>query len=156
MPRGFVPAGDTCRGATKVVNHGDEFDDEDHPHRAVTAAIIGAAIKVQKALGPGLLEHAYNACLAHALRLDGHKAMQEVRLDITYEGLCIPNAYIMDLVVDEKVIVEIKTVDRFSDAHFAQLNSYLRFSKLEVGLLLNFRIWPLREGGIKRVINTHT
>ena len=61
----------------------------------------------------------------------------------------------MDLVVDDHVIVEIKTVDRFSDAHFAQLNSYLRFSKLEVGLLLNFRTWPLREGGIKRVINTH-
>ena len=66
-----------------MVDHGGEFEEEDHPHRAVTAAIIGAAIKMQKALGPGLLEHAYNACLAHALRLDGHKAMQEVRLDIT-------------------------------------------------------------------------
>ncbi len=87
-----------------MVDHGDGFDDEDLPHRAVTAAIIGAAIKVQKALGPGVLAHAYNACLAHALRLDGHKAMQEVRLDITYEGLCIPNAYIMDLVVDDHVI----------------------------------------------------
>lgn len=62
----------------------------------------------------------------------------------------------MDLVVDDKVIVETKTSDRFNEAHFAQLNSYLRFSTLEVGLLLNFRIWPLREGGIKRIINTRT
>ncbi len=122
----------------------------------VTEAILGAAIRVQKALGPGLLEDAYKVCLAHALRLDGHKALQEVRLDITYEGLCIPNAYSLDIVVDDKVVVEAKTMERFNDAHFAQLNSYLRFSGLEVGLLLNFRTWPLKEGGIKRVINSHT
>lgn len=75
-----------------MVNHWAELDDEDHPHMELTAAIIGAAIKVQKSLGPGLLENAYNACLAYSLRLDGHKALQEVRLDITYEGLCVPNA----------------------------------------------------------------
>jgi GxxExxY protein len=133
-----------------------EHQGENHPHMDVTEAILGAAIRVQRALGPGLLEDAYKVCLAHALRLDGHKALQEVRLDITYEGLCIPNAYSLDIVVDDKVVVEAKTIDRFNDAHFAQLNSYLRFSGLEVGLLLNFRIWPLKEGGIKRVINSRT
>jgi GxxExxY protein len=128
---------------------------DEHPHMDVTDAIIGAAIKVQNALGPGVLEEAYKACLAHALRLDGHKALREVRLDLTFEGLVIPNAYVMDVVVEDKVVVEAKTVDRFNDVHIAQLNSYLRFSSMEVGLLLNFRSWPLKEGGIKRIINTH-
>jgi len=91
----------------------------------VTESVTGAAIKVQKALGPGLLEEAYKDCLAHALRLDGHKALREVRLGLTYEGLLIPNAYIMDLVVDDKVVVD-------------------------------FRIQPLKDGGIKRVINAHS
>jgi GxxExxY protein len=104
---------------------------------------------------PYVVTSSYKECLAHALRLDGHKALREVRLDVTYEGLCLPNAYVMDLVVDDKVVVEAKTVDRFNDVHFAQLNSYLRFSSLEVGLLLNFRTWPLKDGGIKRVINAH-
>jgi GxxExxY protein len=139
-------------GAGMTSHWGDQQGDE-HPHMDVTEAILGAAIRVQKSLGPGLLEEAYKVCLAHALRLDGHKVRLEVRLDITFEGLCVPNAYIMDLVVDDKIVVEIKTVDRFCDAHFAQVTSYLRFSGLAVGLLLNFRAWPLKDGGIKRIIH---
>ena len=84
---------------------GEDWGD-DYPHRDITEAIIQAAIRLQKSLGPGLLEDAYKICLAHALRLDGHKALREVHLDITYEGLCGPNAYIMDIVVDDKVVVE--------------------------------------------------
>ena len=136
--------------------HWGEHQGEEHPHKEVTAAIIGAAIRVQRSLGPGLLEDAYKACLAHALRLDGLNVLREVHLDITYEGLCIPNAFIMDLVVDDQVVVEAKTVERFNDAYFAQLNSYLQFSGLEVGLLLNFRIWLLKDGGIKRVVKSRT
>ena len=83
-------------------------------------------------------------------------ALREVQLDITYEGLCVPNAYLMDIVVDQKVIVEVRTVDRFIDAHLAQLNSYLYFAGIEVGLLFNFRIWPLKQDGFKRVINTRS
>ena len=134
--------------------HWGEDWGEDYPHRDITEAILLAAIRVQKALGPGLLEDAYKVCLAHALRLDGHKALREVHLDITYEGLCVTNAYIMDLVVDDKVLVEAKTVESFTDVHFAQVNSYLQFSGLEVGLLLNFRSWPLKDGGIKRIIHS--
>jgi GxxExxY protein len=118
-----------------------------HPHMEVTEAIIGAAIRVQKALGPGLLEEPYKLCLAHTLR--------EVRLDVTYQDLYIPNAYVLDLVVDGKVVVEGKTVDCLKDVHVGQVNSHLRFSELEVGLLLNFRAWPLKEG-LKRVVNTKT
>ena len=132
---------------------GEDWGD-DYPHRDITEAIIQAAIRLQKSLGPGLLEDAYKVCLAHALRLDGHRAFREVHLDITYEGLCVPNAYIMDLVVDDKVVVEAKAIEKFSDVNFAQLNSYLHFSSFEVGLLLNFHAWPLKDGGIKRLINT--
>lgn len=141
------------RGVAGMRHNMDNFS-EDYPHMEITGAIIGAAIKVQKSLGPGLLENAYKFCLAHQLMLDGYKVAQEVHLDIVYEGLCIPNAYIMDLAIDNKVVVEIKAVERFVDAHYAQVNSYLRFSNMEIGLLINFRAWPIKSGGIKRVINT--
>ena len=114
----------------------------------------GGAEGRRKRSGPGLLEDAYKLSLAHALRQDAHRLLREVRLDITWEGLSISHAYTMDLVVDDKVVVEAKTVEKFADAHFAQVNSYLYFSGLEVGLLLNFRAWPLREGGIRRIVNT--
>lgn len=127
---------------------------EDYPQWDITEAIIQAAIRVQKDLGPGLLENAYKICLAHALRLDGHKALCEVHLDITYKGLCVPNAYIMDIVVDDKVVIEIKAIEDFSEAHFAQLNSYLHFSSFEVGVLLNFHKWPIMKEGYKRLVNT--
>jgi GxxExxY protein len=120
----------------------------------ITQAIIRAAIRVQGSLGPGLLEDAYKVFLAHALRLDGHKVLREVYLDIEWEGLLVERAYRMDLVVDDRVVVEAKTVEKLVDAHFAQVNTQLRFSGFEVGLLLNFRQWPLKEGGIKRVVHT--
>ncbi len=133
-----------------------EFEGDDHPHKEITQAIIGAAIKVQKSLGPGLLEEAYKACLAHALRRDGHKVLREVYLDIEWEGLLVERAYRMDLIVDDRVVVEAKTVDKLIDAFFAQVNTQLRFSGFEVGLLLNFRQWPLKEGGIQRVVHSRS
>lgn len=129
-------------------------DAEDFPHQEITEAIIGAAIKMQRALGPGLLESAYEACLVHELRRAGHIVETQVPLSIVYEGLQLPGAYRMDVVVDGKVVVEIKTADRLSDLHPAQLLSYLRFSGLEVGLLLNFWSWPLKDGGIKRLVHS--
>jgi len=132
---------------------GEDWGDN-YPHRDITEAIILAAIGVQKVLGPGLLENAYKACLAHELRLAGHEALREVHLDITDKGLCVENAYIMDLVVDHKVVVEAKAIAKFSDADFAQLNSCLHFANFEVGLLSNFHTWPLKDGGIKRLVNT--
>ncbi len=133
-----------------------EYEGDDHPHKEITQAIIGAAIRIQSALGPGLLEDAYKVCLAHSLRLDGHKVLREVYLDIEWEGLLVERAYRMDLVVDERVVVEAKTVEKLVDANFAQLNTQLRFSGFVVGLLLNFRQWPLKEGGIKRVVHTRS
>lgn len=129
---------------------------DDYPHQEITRAVIDAAIRVQRALGPGLLEDAYKTCLAQALRADGHKALREVRLDIIWESLTVEGAYKMDLVVDDRVVVEAKTVERLVDAHFAQLNTQLKFSGLEVGLLLNFRAWPLKDGGIRRVVHSRS
>jgi GxxExxY protein len=136
--------------------HWGEFEGEDHPRKEITQAIIGEAIEIQKALGPGLLEDPYKVCLAHSLMLAGHKVRREVYLDIEWRGLSVERAYRLDLLVDDLVVVEAKAVEKLMDAHFAQLNTQLRFSGMEVGLLLNFRQWPFKEGGIKRVIHTRT
>jgi GxxExxY protein len=132
---------------------GEEARD-DGPHKAVTESIIAAAFKVQSALGPGLLESTYEACLAHELRKTGHHVLTQVALDIVYDDLQITNAYRMDMVVDDTVVLELKTIDQLIDMHHAQLFTYLRFSGKKVGLLLNFWAWPMKDGGIKRVINT--
>ena len=124
-----------------------EFED-------LTNSVIGSAIKVQSAVGPGLLESAYRACLAHELTSRGHRVCQEIPLQVTYEGLVIPQAYRMDLVVDDLIVVELKTVERLIPSHEAQLLTYLRFSGKRVGLLFNFGRWPLKDGGIKRMIHT--
>ena len=128
--------------------------EEDFPHRELTESILAAAIKVQRELGPGLLESTYEACLAHELTRSGHQVHTQVPLAIDYEGLHIPNAYRMDMVVDGLVVLELKTVDQITDLHHAQVFSYLRFSGLEVALILNFWSWPLKKGGIKRVVRS--
>lgn len=120
----------------------------------LTNSTIGAAIKVQTTVGPGLLESAYRMCLAHELQARGHQVKQEVPLEVRYDDLVLPQAYRMDLVVDDALVLELKTVERLSPAHEAQLLTYLRFSGKRVGLLFNFWSWPLKDGGIKRLIHT--
>ncbi len=122
----------------------------------LTERVIGAAIKVQSALGNGLLETAYQACLAYELRDMGHQVRTEMPLDIAYGALHIPNAYRMDLVVDGRLLIELKTLDKLLATHEAQVMTYLRFSGLRVGLLLNFWAQPLKQGGIKRILNPHS
>lgn len=121
----------------------------------LTERVIGAAIRVQSALGVGLLESAYEACLAYELREAGLKTQTQVPLDITYGTLHIPNAYRMDLLVDGCLLVELKTQDKLAATHEAQVMTYLRFAGLRVGLLLKFWAQPLKLGGIKRVLNPH-
>lgn len=117
----------------------------------LTRSIIGAAIAVHKALGPGLLESAYEACLAHELRLAGHTVVTQRTLSIEYRGLQVECAYRLDLVVDEAAIVEVKAVEKLLAVHEAQLLTYLRLSGLRTGLLLNFHVPYLRDG-IKRLV----
>ena len=122
------------------------------PHADLTETVIGAAIRVQRTLGPGLLESAYEACLAHELRLEGHRVERQVELGLSYRGLEVPQAFRMDLLVDDLVVVELKVVQAFTDAHKAQILSYLRFSGKPIGLLLNFGAYPMARHGIRRFV----
>ncbi|HEX4605773.1 MAG TPA: GxxExxY protein [Candidatus Angelobacter sp.] len=117
----------------------------------VTHAVIGAAMKVHSALGPGLLESAYEACLVHELRKAGLKVEQQVELPVIYDGVRIDLGYRIDLVVNDLVIVELKCVEKIAAVHEAQLISYMRLSKKNVGLLINFHVRHLKDG-IKRFV----
>ncbi len=109
-------------------------------------------MKVHSALGPGLLESAYEACLMHELRKAGLRAESQVALPVVYDGVRIDLGYRLDLLVDDLVIVELKAVDAITDVHKAQLISYLKLSGKNVGLLMNFNVAHLRDG-IRRFVN---
>jgi GxxExxY protein len=117
-----------------------------------TGIIVDAAMRVHSELGPGLLESAYQACLAYELRDRGLEVQKELRQPITYRGLELEEAYRIDLLVEQEIIVETKTVAKFIPIHEAQLLSYLKLSNRRVGLLINFHALHLRDG-IKRMAN---
>jgi GxxExxY protein len=115
----------------------------------LTERIIGAAIEVHRHLGPGLLESAYETCLAHELTLLGLDIARQQPLPISYKGLQLDAVYRLDLVVENSVLLELKSVERVEPIHEAQLLTYLRLARLPVGLLINFNVHLLRQG-IKR------
>jgi len=119
----------------------------------ITEAVIGAAIEVHRQLGPGLLESAYRECLRYELLQRGYVALQEVPLPLTYKGLKLDCGYRLDLLVNDAVIVEVKSVSDLAPIHDAQLLSYPKISGGKVGLLLNFNVRFLKHGGIKRLVN---
>ena len=114
--------------------------------------IIGAAMRVHSALGPGLLENAYELCLVHELGKAGLKVSRQIALPIVYDGLRLEAGYRLDVVVEGKVVLELKSVEKLQPLHTAQLVSYLRLGHYPLGYLLNFNVAHMREG-IKRVIN---
>jgi GxxExxY protein len=118
----------------------------------VTGAIITGAMKVHSHLGPGLLESAYEACLAHELRKQGFEVVTQVGLPVIYDGQKIELGYRIDLIVEGSVIVEIKCAEGINLVHQAQLLSYIRLSGRSVGLLINFHVAHLRDG-IKRMVD---
>ena len=118
----------------------------------ITEEIIGAAIEVHRTLGPGLLESAYEACLFHELILRGFKVERQKSLPILYKGVKVDAGYRLDLLVNDLVIVELKSVEKLAPIHTAQLLSYLRLSEKKVGLLINFNV-KLLKYGIKRLAN---
>ncbi len=118
----------------------------------LTGKIIECAMKVHTALGPGLLESAYQACVAYELNKAGLKAQQEVGLPVMYDDLRLDVGYRIDLLVDDRVIVEVKAVKSIAPIHEAQLLSYLKLSGKPIGLLINFHSTHLRNG-IKRLAN---
>lgn len=119
---------------------------------ALTGSIIGAAIRVHTRLGPGLLEHAYSRCLRYELERAGHKVESELLLDLEYEGLVVPAAYRIDLVVGGVVVVEVKAIHKLLPVHHSQVLTYLKLTKKKVGLLFNFNVTVLPDG-LKRIVN---
>ncbi|MDP3463356.1 MAG: GxxExxY protein [Bacteroidales bacterium] len=118
----------------------------------LSTMIIGCAIEVHKQLGPGLLESAYKECLYYELKQAGLKVQKEKPMPIVYKEVKLDHGYRIDLLIEEKVVVEIKTVEVFSDVHTAQVLTYLRLGNYKLGLLLNFQTTVLKNG-IKRLIN---
>lgn len=118
----------------------------------ISGVAIQAACKVHTALGPGLLETVYQACLKHELLRSGLKVLSEVGIPIVYDGVNIDGGYRIDILVEEIVVVELKAVERVAPIHRVQLLTYLKLSKLPLGLLLNFNVKSLKDG-IVRVIN---
>jgi GxxExxY protein len=132
-------------------DHGAHGGEMKRPNE-ITEAIIGGAIKVHRELSAGLLESAYEACLAFELVRSGHVIERQKRMPIAYDGLAIDEGYRIDLLVDNEIIVELKAVARLEDVHEAQLLSYVRLAKKPVGLLINFNVPRLAEG-VRRVVN---
>jgi len=114
--------------------------------------IIGTAIKLHKQLGPGLLESAYENALAHDLKEIGFEVMQQMSMPFVYKEIKLDVGYRLDLLVEKKVIIEIKSIEMLSPVHFAQLLTYLKLSKLKLGLLINFNTKLLKDR-IHRVVN---
>ena len=112
----------------------------------LTHKIIGCAMKVHSALGPGLLESAYDACLEHDLGRAGLRFQRQVPLRICYDGVVLEAGYRLDLVVEDQIVLELKSVESVLPIHKAQLISYLKLGSYPVGLLINFNIEHLRDG----------
>jgi GxxExxY protein len=118
----------------------------------ITGQIVDAAMKVHSALGPGLLESAYEACLSFELSKRGFRVQRQAELPVTYEGVRIDVGYRIDLLVEDLVVIEIKSVSELAPIHKAQLLSYLKLSDRKVGFLMNFNVEQLKDG-IKRMVN---
>ncbi|MBM3878771.1 MAG: GxxExxY protein [Verrucomicrobia bacterium] len=117
----------------------------------LSKAVIGCAIEVHRELGPGLLESAYEQCLAHELRLKAIPFTLQKAMPVEYKGVLIDCGYRLDLLVDGRLIVELKAVAAVEPIHQAQILTYLKLAKLKTGLLINFDV-PLLKDGIKRFV----
>jgi len=120
----------------------------------ITKKIIGAAIEVHRVLGPGLLESAYQECLYFELLQRGFSVQKQLALPVVYKDIKLDHGYRIDLLVDNSVVHELKTVEAFTDVHEAQILTYLRLGNYPLGLLINFNT-KLLKNGIKRYINTN-
>ena len=130
------------RGTEETIYYYDE---------ELTGSIIKCAIEIHRHLGPGLLESAYEECLCHELSLHKIPFLRQKPLPLEYKGIKLDCGYRMDMVVDNKVVVELKCVDKITSVHEAQLLTYLRLSKIKTGLIINFYTDVLKQG-IKRLV----
>jgi GxxExxY protein len=118
----------------------------------ITNMVIGAAMKIHSAIGPGVLESVYRKCLQHELHKAGLAVQSELKLPVHYDGLVLESGYRLDLLVQDRVVIELKCVDALLPIHKAQLLTYLRLANKPLGLLLNFNVVHMRDG-IRRILN---
>ena len=118
----------------------------------LSSRIIGAAIEVHKALGPGLLESAYEECICYELSIGGLSLERQKPLAVQYKGINLDCGYRLDVVVEDAIILELKSCEKIEPIHKAQLLTYLKLSSIKLGLLLNFNVTLMREG-IVRIVN---
>ena len=121
-------------------------------YEQLTEQIIGAAIEVHKAIGPGLLESVYQECMCHELHLRGLRFQRELMVPVIYKSVALDCGYRLDLIVEDTVILELKCVDRIIPIHEAQLLTYLKLLDKPVGFIMNFNVPVLRSGGIVRKV----
>ena len=119
---------------------------------AITGDILDASMEVHKTLGLGLLESVYEKALKRELELRGYKVESQVPIDVRYKGVCVANDLRLDLIVDDCVIVELKSVEELKDVHYKQLLTYLRLLNKRVGILVNFNV-SLLKNGFHRIVN---
>ena len=118
----------------------------------LTGQVIAACIEVHRHLGPGLLESAYECCVAHELGLRGLRTDRQIQVPLHYNGLALDWGYRLDLVVESRLVLEIKSVERLLPVHQAQVITYLKLMRLPVGLLVNFHV-PVLKDGLRRLLN---
>ncbi|WP_269226249.1 GxxExxY protein [Flavobacterium eburneipallidum] len=133
-----------------MVNDNLEISEE---LNALSYKIIGLAIEVHRQLGPGLLESAYQQCLFYEIKKAGLKVEKEITLPIIYKEIQLDQGYRIDLLIEDKLVIELKTVENFTSVHFAQLLTYLKLGNYPLGLLINYNSKILRNN-IKRFINS--
>ncbi len=124
----------------------------EHQENDISGKIIGAAIEVHKHLGPGLLESAYEECLCCEMQLRGIEFKRQVPLSLNYKGIVLDCGYRLDLLVEDKVIVELKSVEGLEPIHEAQMLTYLKLRNAWLGLIINFNVIMLKDG-VRRLVN---
>jgi GxxExxY protein len=135
-----------------MIHHGDTETRSKLLHEDLTERVIGAAIEVHRALGPGLLESAYEECLCHELHLRSFAFQRQVPLPVEYKGVNLDCGYRIDLLVEDSLILELKCLEHILPVHEAQLLTYLKLTRKRVGLILNFNVSLLTRGGIVRKV----
>ena len=118
----------------------------------ITSEIISASVRIHKKLGPGLLEKAYQECLYYELKKEGFKVVKEKPMPLIYENVNLDYGYRIDLLVEDKIVIEVKSVKALNDVHTAQTLTYLKLGEYKLGLLINFNVSLLKKG-VKRIIN---
>jgi GxxExxY protein len=122
------------------------------PENVISQKVIGLAMDIHSNFGPGLLESAYRECLYFDIRESGLTVIKELPLPIIYKDIHLDHGYRIDLLVENRVVIELKTVDLLQDVHFAQVLTYLKLGHYKLGLLINFNVSSLKDG-VRRVVN---